>query len=157
MKKEEYNGEYHKDLIEQYKLYTKMAEEISKRRNNKNYFYISLLSGLLAVISLIFDEKILSDFSFSNIILLCISILGIFLCFTWFIHIGSYRKLSTAKFTIINEMESLLPFECFKKEWDLLGESKYKRLTKIEQIIPIIFIALYFFLGACSIYNLYFA
>jgi len=29
-----------------------------------------------------------------------------------------------------------------------------KRLTKIEQIIPIIFIALYFFLGLCSIYNL---
>ncbi|KKL10134.1 hypothetical protein LCGC14_2558890 [marine sediment metagenome] len=154
MKIEDYKGEYHKDLIEQYKLYAKMAEEISKRRNNKNYFYISLLSGLLAVISLIFDEKILSDFSY--IILLCISILSIFLCITWFVHISSYRKLNTAKFSIINEMESFLPFECFKKEWDLLAESKYKKLTKIEQIIPIIFIALYIFLGTCSIYIIYF-
>lgn len=153
MKNEEYNGDFNKDLLEQYKLYVEMMDRISNRRNKSHYFYISLLSGMLAILSFLFEQNILLNNSTLNNILLLISILGICLCLTWFFHIGSYRQINEAKFKIIIEMENSLPYKCYKKEWDEVKEKKYVKLTIIEQIIPIIFIILYGILFYFSVIN----
>lgn len=153
MKKEDYKGDYNKDLLEQYKLYVDMMDRISSRRYKSNYFYISLLSGMLAILSLVFEQNILLNDSILSYTPIFISILGICLCMTWVIHIGSYRQINDAKFEIIYEMEECLPYKCYKREWDKVKKKKYVKLTIIEQIIPLIFIVLYVILLYFSITN----
>lgn len=65
----------------------------------------------------------------SNISLLLLSIIGIILCITWFIHIGSYRQLNDAMLEIIKVIEGDLPYSCYTKEWDKIKEKKYIKLT----------------------------
>ena len=62
MKKEEYGEKFHEHLLEQYKLYVEMADRVGTRRAQTNRFYISLLSGLLAVLSIVVGRNIFSDF-----------------------------------------------------------------------------------------------
>ncbi len=143
MKKEAYKGDYNKDLLDQYKLYVEMMDKISDRRIKSNYFYTALLSGVFTLLSLIIEFYVEIDILLSNIILNFTSIIGIILCITWFIHIGSYRLLNDAKFKVIHKMEEYLPYECFKKEWKKVKEKKYIKLTFMEQIVPVIFFAFF--------------
>lgn len=155
MKKEDYKGDFNKDLLEQYKIYIEMMDKISSRRYKSNFFYISLLSGIFAILSLIYERIFPLESSLSNISLIFILIVAVCLCITWFIHIGSFRKLNDAKFEVINEMEKTLPYACYKEEWEKIKEKKYIKLTIIEQIIPIIFMILYIILLIFSIIIFY--
>lgn len=79
-----------------------------------------------------------------------IGLLGLILCFLWFISIRNYKKLNAAKFLIIHQLEDCLPKACFKEEWDLLNSyektkqiknSKKKKqfaITKSEVLLPIL-------------------
>ncbi|MCK4735084.1 MAG: hypothetical protein KAT65_21710, partial [Methanophagales archaeon] len=58
----EYGEAFKQHLLEQYKLYVEMADRISTRRAQTNRFYISLLSGLLALLSIVVGRNIFSDF-----------------------------------------------------------------------------------------------
>jgi len=153
MKKDDYGENYGQHFLEQYKLYVEMADRISIRRENTNRLYIALLSALLAFFSLTLrlNISIFVDLRATNSILfLSVSVLGIALCFLWYINIRSYRQLNTGKFKIILEMEKYLPFPCYGKEWEILGEGKesrkYLQLTRVEKYIPIILSIPYFLL-----------
>lgn len=140
MKKEEYGEKFKEHLLEQYKLYVEMADRISSRRAQTNRFYISLLSGLFALLSIVIGSNILGEFQ--TIIFISVAILGFALCVLWDINIRSYRQLNSGKFKIIHEMEQYLPFPCYDKEWEILGKGKeaktYLQLTRVEQYVPII-------------------
>jgi hypothetical protein len=132
-------------LLEQYKLYVELADRVSARRAEANKFYISLLTGLLILFSLIIK---IDDVSIIvNFLIIIGSIFGVILCFIWFLNIRSYRQLNSGKFRVIQKMEERLPFSCFKCEWDILGNGKksndYITLTRVEQYIPISFAVLY--------------
>jgi hypothetical protein len=137
MKKEEYGEGFHEYLLEQYKLYVEMADRISNRRAQTNRFYVSLLSGLLALLSIVVGRNIFSDFQ--TIAFSVISVLGLTLCALWNINIRSYRQLNSGKFKVIHEMEQCLPFPCYNREWEILGEEqeskKYLQLTRVEQYV----------------------
>jgi len=125
-------------LLEQYKLYVEMADRVSIRREQTNRFYVLLLSGLLAFFSIIIERYIL--LGWQNVLLLAVAIWGLLLCFTWYIHLRSYRQLNTGKFRVVHEMEQHLPFPCYNREWEILGRGrkakKYLQLTRVEQYIP---------------------
>jgi hypothetical protein len=46
-----YGNGYKEHLLEEYKLYVQMADNVSARRAQANQFYISVLSALLAVVA----------------------------------------------------------------------------------------------------------
>src|SRR2546423_6198448 len=98
-------------LVEQYKLYVEMADRISARRADTNKFYISLLTALLVILSIVVEKNILSNIQ--GFVLLAIGILGIALCFVWIVNIRSYSQLNTGKFTVIHDMEKQLPYPCY--------------------------------------------
>jgi len=139
MTKEEYGDRFKDHLLEQYKLYVKMADNVSSRRAQTNIFYISLLSGLLAVLSMAYKGGTPHDTP--NLVFLA-AVLGIILCCVWSVNIRSYRQLNSGKFKIIHAMEQRLPFPCYDMEWEILGEGKegekYLQLTRVEQYIPAI-------------------
>ena len=76
----------------------------------------------------------------------------------WFINLGSYRVLNSAKFRVINEMESLLPYAGYTEEWAYLrpaeGPARYFQLSRIERYVPLLILALFVGIVAYSIYSL---
>jgi hypothetical protein len=147
-----YGENFQAHLLDQYKMCVEMADRVSARRGQANTFYISLLSAILALLSLIIEKKLLSNSS--TILLLFTSILGLCLCINWYINIQSYKQLNRLKFKVINEMEEYLPFPCYSREWEILKLSKesqedgkkyqYIRLTAVEKFVPVIFSVPYF-------------
>jgi hypothetical protein len=155
-----YGDKFQDHLMEQYKMCVEMADRISVRRSQANSFYISLLSALIALLSLVIDKQLFSGSK--NILLLSTSVLGLALCFAWYTNIQSYRQLNSLKFRVIHEIEQYLPFHSFTREWEILKEQKenrkeYTRLTTIEKFVPLIFaipylgLLMYSFLSIFSI------
>lgn len=156
MRREKYGEQFKEHLLEQYKLYVEMTDRISDRRERTNRFYISLLSAFLALFSIIVGRNILDEFQ--AVVFMTIGILGLGLCALWNINIRSYRQLNLGKFKVIHEMEQWLPFNCYNREWEILGKGKeaktYLKLTRVEQYIPIIAAAPYLLLFIYSLWML---
>ena len=137
MQRDNYGKDYQSHLMEQYKLCVEMADRVSARRGQANSFYISLLSALLALLALIFDNELFTGAA--SVFLFFTALIGLALCLAWYINIQSYRQLNGLKFKVIHEIEASLPCPCYKREWDLLkeqrGEQKkrYLRLTIVEK------------------------
>ena len=60
----------------------------------------------------------------------------------------SYRQLNNNKFRVLHHLErEHLPFQFFVEEWDPEASgtktNDYRRLTKVEASLPIIFVALF--------------
>lgn len=131
-----------KAILEQYKLYVEMMDRSSSRRIQMNSFYTTLLSGLLAFITVATNKDIIQfqNTKFQAASLVAIASLGIFLCFSWYMNIQSYKQLNSSKFKVINELEQQLPFACFTKEWEVLKrDSRYKGYltqTYVEKLLP---------------------
>jgi hypothetical protein len=141
-------------LLEQYKLYVEMTDNVSARRSQTNAFYITALAGLLAVLSLTMD-KIPSEEQY--VVLLAAAVLGILLCYIWFVNIRSYRQLNFGKFAVIHEMEQQLPYCCYAREWEILGKGvegkKYLELTRVERYVPVLLATPYVLLLVYSLDN----
>jgi hypothetical protein len=136
--KENYGESFHSHLLEQYKMYVEMMDRVTDRRGKTNTFYISLLSSLLALFSLLFNKNSLPETN--DILSLLISFLGLSLCCIWWTNINSYKQLNSLKFKVIYEIEKQLPFSCYSKEWEFdknkIGQ--YRRLSKVEKYIPVV-------------------
>lgn len=129
------------EQLEQYKLYVQMADKVSERRIQANTFYITLLTGLFALLSIVVERGLVSNVQAS--LFAAVGLLGILLCFIWWTNIRSYRQLNSGKFKVIHEMEQDLPFRCYAREWELLKEGKqhktYFPLSHVEQYVPLLF------------------
>ena len=142
-------------LIEQYKLYVEMTDKVSERRIDATKLHISLLTALLAAVSLALGQNLSTKNQ--NFILVMTGIMGVALCFVWFFNINTYRQLNSLKFKVIHEMEKELPFACYSREWEILDknpkEYKYRRLWKIEQLVPLLLLIIYLVLLIYSLLN----
>lgn len=130
-------------LLEQYKLYVELADRVSDRRIKTNQYFITLLSGLLVVLSFALHKDQQTTLSqYQPYIVFSVGLLGIILCLVWQINIRSYRQLNSQKFQVIHDMEKQLPYPLFTKEWELLGEGKdrkkYLQLSRVEKWVPLI-------------------
>lgn len=151
----EYGENFSDHLMEQYKMYVATTENVSERRFKTNQFYVSLLSGLLAVLSFITSQPVFSNVVY--IVFVSISLLGGVLCAIWWSNINSYKQLNMLKFIVIHEMETLLPFACYQREWQTEKETehKYIRLTMLEKYIPLIMAIPYLLLAGYSVYMIF--
>ena len=144
-------------LIEQYKIYIEMMDRVTSRRGQANAFYISVLSGILVILSFPVNENLLIESS--NVLFVCISLLGLVLCLMWYVNLQSYKQLNRLKFQVIYELEQDLPFPMYQREWDILVNEKnssgYYRLTAIEKYIPLVLAVPYLILLILSIASLY--
>jgi hypothetical protein len=142
--RQNYGEKYQDHFLEQYKLYIEMMDRTSNRRNQMNGFYTSLLSALLALITIATNKDIsqFKDVKFQAVAFLAVAILGILLCIIWYINIQSYKQLNSGKFKVISELEKQLPFACYDREWELLKkDTRYKGYltqTSVEKVVPFI-------------------
>jgi hypothetical protein len=143
MTQDKYGNHFSEHFLEQYKLYVRMADNVSSRRSQTNAFFISVLSALLVILSLTGEKSLLKDLQ--DLVFLSTSLMGLLLCWVWALSIRSYRQLNSGKFAVIHEMEQQLPFRCYGREWEILGRGekskKYVRLTRVERYVLILLAA----------------
>lgn len=131
--KEDYGNTYDSVVLEQWKTCVEMANSNTEKRTNSNNIFITINAALLTVVSFSLEYK--------SIIL---SVVGIAVCIVWLYSIENYKKLSSVKYHIVNDIECQLPLAPFTYEWEeLKNEKQYIGLTKIEKILPWLFIILY--------------
>ena len=156
MDRHEYGDNYQGHLLEQYKLYVEMADRISQRRDQSNRFYAGLVSAIIALL-VVMGRIGVSENTWSVALLLA-GFLGGSLSVVWFINLGSYRALNSAKFRVINGMESQLPYAGYSEEWAYLRPPeeppRYFQLTRIERYVPLLTLALFVGIVAYSIYSM---
>jgi hypothetical protein len=152
-----YGNEFNAHFLEQYKLYIEMADRVSSRRVQIASLYTSILSALLALLSITSNKELFQGSQ--NIVVLATSFLGLCLCLAWSVNINSYKQLNKLKFKVIHEMESHLPFPCYRMEWEMLSSDsniqKYFRLTAIEKYIPAIISTPYLCLLSYSLIKIF--
>lgn len=135
---------YYPTLLEQYKIYVQMADNISERRNKTNTFFLSINSFLLTLLGILTKLQIGNS---SNWWLYVASAGGVTFATAWFMLIRNYKQLNSGKYDIIQQIETKLPIAPYTEEWEIIRKGKihqkYLKLTNIEFVVPIIFIALY--------------
>ncbi len=155
MNRKEYGDRFRDHFFEQYKLYVEMADRISARRAQSNRFYLSLVSALLALFSVLVGTSLFPRLL--TIVLILVAVLGVALCALWYVTIGSYRQLNSGKFKIIHKMEEALPFASYTEEWTILrtpeGGKKYRRLTRVEERVPLVLASLFIIVLLVSLFG----
>src|SRR5690349_20127285 len=107
--------------IELYKLAVEMADRISARRGVANSFFLTINTGLAALLG-------------GNELRWYVAAAGIVLCVTWWALLKSYRDLNSAKFNVILAMEASLPARVFGDEWESLRRDPVKLALRRDAI-----------------------
>jgi hypothetical protein len=135
---------YENHYLEQYRMYLHIFNSTTDRRNKSNEFFLGLNTAIIGVLGFLETKNLTSE---DSIIFIFAPIVGVIICYCWYQIISSYKQLSRAKFAVIHSVEEKLPISLFKSEWELLGKGqdrkKYRKISSIERIIPIVFIVLY--------------
>lgn len=141
------------ELIDQYTTYVNTTLNVSNRRMRNNRFYVLLLSGTLAVLSVLADTQIIEEVG-----LLLAGLLGFALCILWYLSIISYKQLNSGKYKVITTMEEDLPAEPFDDEWEVLDEGQNLRTyithTRVERKIPGVLAIPYLFISSYAVIQL---
>lgn len=129
-----------------YNLAVEMADRISARRGVANSFFLTVNTGVLALLGTMSVRWYPAA-------------AGIASCVTWWALLKSYRELNRAKFAVILAMEKRLPARIYGDEWGQLHKStvrfnfhiatlrpwlaQYRELGYIERIVPWVFVCIY--------------
>jgi hypothetical protein len=132
--------------LDLYKLAVEMADRISARRAVANSFFLTINTGLAALLG-------------SADLRWYVAAAGIVFSATWWALLRSYRELNSAKFQVILAMEERLPVRVYGDEWNALKRepvkfalrrdtlkswvAQYRELGRIERIVPWIFVVIY--------------
>jgi hypothetical protein len=138
--------ELHPNYFDLYKLAVEMADRISARRGIANSFFLTVNTGLAALLG-------------SQTLRWYVAAAGIVFAVTWWALLKSYRDLNSAKYSVILEMERQFPVRVYGDEWDRLKKddvrlalkrdtlrswlSQYRELGRIERIVPWGFAGIY--------------
>ncbi len=117
------------DVLAIWQTCVEMANGVSQRRDTMNNLFVTLNIAVIAAVSWMWDVKT---------VFLCVA--GLVICVVWLLYINNFKRLNTAKFRVIYDLEERLGVTPFKDEWDVLKKTKrYLEGTKLERILPIAF------------------
>ena len=121
-----------------------MADRVSARRERANALFVAV-NASLATLHAGLSETVTGVAG--DVWPYVIPVVGALSCVLWWALLRSYRTLNSAKFATLQEMEERLPAQPFTDEWDRLGRGevlgRHIQLTRIEQIVPGVFVILY--------------
>jgi hypothetical protein len=149
---DEYGASYKEHCLEIYKTYLEMADRISGRRQSANSFFLTINTALIGLVGYVQMNG--GGQSTQNFYWL-VSVAGIVLCYLWYRIVKSYKDLNSGKFKVIHEIEKQLPLSPYDAEWTAVGRGEdpklYLPFTRIEMIIPWIFLTLHGFVCVYSV------
>lgn len=134
-------------LFEQYKIMVGTSEELVKRRQVMNTFFLTLNLGILSAIGIVVKRLFnISDVG-DMIFLISLSAIGGVSAYSWRRMIISFGQLNNGKFKVINALEKYLSVSIFNAEWVALGKGKnkkkYSSFTSVEKNVPNVLLGAY--------------
>jgi len=63
----------------------------------------------------------------------------IFFCLVWLSALGYYKRLAAAKFAVIDEIETHLPIQPMRMEWEAMAR-RGLTVTDLERLVPLMFV-----------------
>lgn len=153
------NFENKETLMEQYKIFVKTSEDLVKRKQSVNSFYVTLnsviIGAIISVLCAVNDIfKVIAPL-YLSVMIAFIGGIGLIICFSWFSLLNSYADLNASKMKIIATIEENLALNLFETEWSLvtkrLGKKKYKSFSKKEKFVAILFSIIYILLVGTGI------
>jgi hypothetical protein len=133
----DYGECYRGHLLEQYKLYVESAFQVTQWRTSTNSFLLAANTLLVTLYGYLLSRP-------DHHCCLAVPVAGQIVCVAWWFLIQSHKRLNSAKFKVIHELESCLPVRLFTHEWYVLvNEEKYRHVTWAESWIPGAFGLLY--------------
>lgn len=139
-------------LMEQYKIFVQSSEDLVKRKQSVNSFYVTLNSVLLgAIVSILCavnDLPVLFGVvKVSFLISVFAAVIGFVICFSWLSLLNSYADLNSSKMKIITGIERDLAVNLYETEWEVMtqkvGKRKYRSFSKKEKTVAVLFGVLY--------------
>ncbi|RIR29877.1 hypothetical protein D2E28_06435 [Mycobacteroides abscessus] len=137
-------------VLDIYKLAVEMADRVSARRAVANAFFLTVNTTLVAVVGLSTTQP---D---STVRFTAVCLAGVAVSVCWWLLLRVYRRLNTAKFAVINQIEAEhLPVRPYSDEWtELMPDDEettrrtrlgraFRELGGVERIVPIVFGLLY--------------
>ena len=110
------------DVLAIWQTCVEMANGVSQRRDTMNNLFVTLNIAVIAAVSWMWDVKT---------VFLCVA--GLVICVVWLLYINNFKRLNTAKFRVIYDLEERLGVTPLKKT------KRYLEGTKLERILPIAF------------------
>ena len=147
-----------KEALEIYKLHADLADRVSQRRLGTNRIYAGALVGMMLFLGALL--RVGGSHTHGGLEFSVIGVVGALLAVSWALVIRSYRQLNDGKFDALLELEKQLSYRFFEREWHFLGHedkrdgnsekndkkkqnTKYFKLTVVEQFAPWLFFVLY--------------
>ncbi len=137
---------YRTAVLEQYKVYVESADRASARRNVANTFFLTV-NGLLLTLFGAAAASGVRETPTAGVV--CVMVAALCQCLVWWVQARSYRRLGSAKWAVVAELELRLPALAYSSaEWGTaLPSRRYTPLTRIEQWVPVVFAALHLGMG----------
>lgn len=136
-----YGERYNDHILEMWKTYLGMADQISNRRERANAFFLTIHTAAFAAIGFLIENNL-----YPWVAAICI-LVGIPMAYLWYRLVRSYKDLNSAKFKVVHEIEKLLPLRPFDAEWEAVGRgndsSLYLPFTHVEIRVPIMLLGAY--------------
>ena len=124
-------------LVQQYSAAIGFLSQTNHRRTMTARFYISLTSGLIALLTFAFRPGV--EIETQLLIINIISGVSILLSGVWYMTVKSLTRLAEVQRNLLKEMETHLPFDFItKQETELLRTSRWIRTGLIEQYLPLV-------------------
>jgi len=126
-----------------FEAYLATAEKVSERRAGANSWMLTVNSAIVGLYGYLQADKLAVSAGQKAIWLWAIPIAGIIVCVAWNALLESYRKLNSAKFTVLQQLEAELPSQPFAREQEAYRRAGRRGLATVEKFIPLCFILLY--------------
>ncbi len=126
-----------------FELYLATAEKVSDRRAQANSWMLSVNSAIVALYGYLQADKLAVSADHKAIWLWAIPAAGTLVSIAWMALLVSYRKLNSAKFAVLREMEADFPIAPFTRERETYRRNRRRSLSSVERLIPGCFVLLY--------------
>ena len=132
-------------VLEIYKEYLKSVSDWDRLAAESEKFYSGLNIAMLTGFVFLLKERVVLP----PLVLLAITVAATWFATMWILTNISYSKAVSVKMEVVQEIEEHLPIRPFKYEWEeKFKKVKYIRLSRIQRVFPVIFVALYLTVGA---------
>jgi hypothetical protein len=142
------------DSFDEYKFFAANAQHLSERRQAASQTYLTVNTGILAVLALLVKDLGLRGWELV-VVGLPLFLVGMLACCIWYKIVSQYRALSGWRYQQLREMEQAMPqsYHTYSKEWDdfykplMAGKRERFGFSRLEAWLPGLFLGLYAIYG----------
>lgn len=128
-------------LLEIYKIHAVAADDVSRRRDGANRLFLAATTALVVTIGVIirFGTGTFPVW----LVIVGLAGAGFLIQCAWLGVLTSYKQLNSGKFKTLQDLEEMLPYAFYTREWERLQKGEdpntYAKMTVAERELPRIF------------------